>query len=214
MNQQDYRVGILEDEPMLLDAFRSLASVLPKQAGVEFVGFFAHPEEAHIGLRQLAINIMFVDQGLGPGVLGTDFIARARVAHPEVVYLVFSGDTSLELARQAAGVGARGVFPKTNFFALRGAIDAVIQGGTYFAPEVTAALLSERYDSRPNSQELTFREREVLSGIRRGLTYKEIAATRGVSVTTITTQVRSACRKLDESTGHQAAHRAARLGLL
>jgi DNA-binding NarL/FixJ family response regulator len=83
---------------------------------------------------------------------------------------------------------------------LRNAIRAVCRGESYFSPPVASRLSAAvrgEHDAQPSGlDQLTGREREVLLGVARGRTNKEIAAALGISHRTVETHRESLMRKL------------------
>ena len=56
-------------------------------------------------------EVVVTDQRM-PGTDGTAFLAEVRRAHPDVVSVMVTGDTSRTIVQQAAGLGARGYIVK------------------------------------------------------------------------------------------------------
>src|SRR5581483_8322340 len=85
---------------------------------------------------------------------------------------------------------------------LRSAVRAVHQGEAYFSPAVARRLSDavrgemEQVHRKSALASLTGRERDVLIGIAKGLTNKEIAAELGISHRTVETHRESLMRKL------------------
>jgi DNA-binding NarL/FixJ family response regulator len=100
---------------------------------------------------------------------------------------------------------------------LRNAIRAVCRGESYFSPPVasrlSAAVQSEQ-ESRRALDQLTSREREVLLGIVRGHTNKQIATDLGISHRTVETHRESLMRKLEIRTVAELTRFAIEAGVL
>jgi len=104
-----------------------------------------------------------------------------------------------EYVLQSVRAGAHGYLLKdTAATELRDAVRTVCRGESYFSPPVatrlTAAVRGE--EAHPGLEQLTGREREVLLGIARGQTNKEIAGELGISHRTVETHRESLMRKL------------------
>jgi DNA-binding NarL/FixJ family response regulator len=147
-----------------------------------------------------------------PGESGLRVAPKLREAMPETRVLIMSMHDNAEYVREGVRAGASGYLLKDSAAAeLRLAVRAVHAGGSYFS--TPAALgLSGAESVRPEAQSpgprvdaagasaalevLTAREREVLDGIARGLTNKEIAGELGISHRTVETHRESLMRKL------------------
>jgi len=105
-----------------------------------------------------------------------------------------------EYVLESVRAGAHGYLLKdTAGTELRNAIRAVCRGESYFSPPVasrlSAAVRGEQ-ESHHALDQLTAREREVLLGIVRGHTNKQIATDLGISHRTVETHRESLMRKL------------------
>jgi DNA-binding NarL/FixJ family response regulator len=112
--------------------------------------------------------------------------------------LVLSMHDNPEYVRESVRAGAHGYLLKDSAGTeLRAAIRAVHQGEEYFSDSVTRDAGEEgEAESAGRVGILTGREREVLAGIARGRTNKEIAAELGISHRTVETHRESLMRKL------------------
>lgn len=142
--------------------------------------------EARTGAEAVALydahlpDVVVMDYQL-PELNGAEATAAIRARHPAarvIVLSVFKGEEDVHRAVQA---GASGYLPKASEPAeLMAAIRALRAGGTYFPPAVNAALAS-----RASRGELSDRERQVLEGIVKGRSNKEIAHALGISENTV-----------------------------
>jgi DNA-binding NarL/FixJ family response regulator len=107
-----------------------------------------------------------------------------------------------EYVVESVRAGAHGYLLKdTAAVELRGAVRAVHRGESYFSPPVasrlSAAVRGELgAEPPPAMEQLTTREREVLAGVAKGRTNREIAAELGISHRTVETHRESLMRKL------------------
>lgn len=138
-----------------------------------------------------------------PGMSGLKVAAELRRTVPEARVLILSMYDNPEYVLEAVRAGAHGYILKDSAATdLRKAIEAVNAGESFYSP-IIARRLSEAergvldHESLTGSlQQLTGRERDVLTGIARGLTNKEIAAELGISHRTVETHRESLMRKL------------------
>ena len=73
-----------------------------------------------------------------PEMNGLEASRRLTERNPGVRILMITADPSRQLEVEARKAGIRGVCPKDEIRCLENAIDAVVQGGTYFPEEAAA----------------------------------------------------------------------------
>jgi len=123
-----------------------------------------------------------------------------------------------EYVLESVRAGAHGYLLKdTAGTELRNAIRAVCRGESYFSPPVasrlSAAVRGEQ-DNHHALDQLTSREREVLLGVVRGRTNKQIATDLGISHRTVETHRESLMRKLEIRTVAELTRFAIEAGVL
>ncbi len=143
-----------------------------------------------------------------PGGSGLEAAALIGRAAPEAAVLMLSMHDNPEYVRESARAGAQGYLLKDSAATeLRQAVRAVHRGERYFAAS----------DDAPGDgtlAALTPREREVLGGIARGRTNKEIAAALGIGARTVETHRESLMRKLGIRTVAELTRLALETGLV
>ncbi len=204
------RVLVVDDHAVVREGIRH---VLAGEPGFEVVGEAANGEQALALARAERPDVVVLDLTM-PGENGLRVAPKLRAAVPGARVLIMSMHDNAEYVREGVRAGASGYLLKDSAAAeLRLAVRAVHAGGSYFSTPAAQGLsgLHDSADARgedgrgdgargdgtlPPIDVLTARERDVLEGIARGLTNKEIAAELGISHRTVETHRESLMRKL------------------
>ncbi|HEX2250207.1 MAG TPA: response regulator transcription factor [Gemmatimonadales bacterium] len=190
------RVLVADDHTIVRSGIRH---VLESEQDFEVVGEAGSGTEAISLAATLQPDVIVLDISM-PDLSGLEVAARLRDSSSTRV-LILSMHNNAEYVLESVRAGAHGYLLKdTAATELRSAIRTVCRGESYFSPPVasrlTAAVRAEHETQRSALDQLTGREREVLLGIARGWTNKEIAAELGISHRTVETHRESLMRKL------------------
>jgi DNA-binding NarL/FixJ family response regulator len=190
------RVLVADDHTIVRSGIRH---VLESEQDFEVVGEAGSGAEALALATTLQPDVVVLDISM-PDLSGLEVAARLRGSGTTRV-LILSMHNNAEYVLESVRAGAHGYLLKdTAATELRSAIRTVCRGESYFSPPVasrlTAAVRGEHETRRSAVDQLTGREREVLVGIARGCTNKEIAADLGISHRTVETHRESLMRKL------------------
>jgi two-component system nitrate/nitrite response regulator NarL len=229
------RILVVDDHTLFR---RGLTALLARHPQLAVVGDAADAGEAIRRARELAPDLILLDNNL-PGVKGVDALPALREAAPSAhVLLLTVSEDSDDLAKALQG-GAVGYLLKTmEGDALVAAIVAAVRGESVVAPEMTGKLVAayrgaaatpgraDRSDLSTAASgdgiaggaidrisQLSPRETEILRGIARGASNKEIGRDLGIAETTVKIHVQHVLRKLDVTSRVQAAVIAAERGL-
>jgi DNA-binding NarL/FixJ family response regulator len=191
------RVLVADDHMLVRTGIRH---VLESETGFEVVGEAATGAEALSLAAELEPDVVVLDISM-PGESGLQLAARLRRSPAEPRVLILSMHDNAEYVLESVRAGAHGYLLKdTAATELRNAIRAVCRGESYFSPPIAGrlrdALRGEHLTPAGSLDQLTGREREVLLGIVRGRTNKEMAAELGISHRTVETHRESLMRKL------------------
>ena len=189
---------LLADDHMIVRT--GIRHVLQSEPGFEVVGEAATGSEAVSLAASLQPDVVILDISM-PGESGLLVAARLRESSPEPRILILSMHDNAEYVLGSVRAGAHGYLLKdTAATELRNAIRSVCRGESYFSPPIASrlreALRNEQESHSGSLAQLTAREREVLRGVVRGRTNKEIAGELGISHRTVETHRESLMRKL------------------
>ena len=214
------RVMIVDDHTLFR---RGLTALLASDPRIAVVGDAADAGAALRRARELAPDVVLLDNHL-PGVNGVDALPSLREIVPgaRVLMLTVSEDAQ-DLAAALRG-GACGYLLKTmEGDALVDAVLRAAHGESVVAEAMTGKLVSAYRDAAGGSPEpaappsklalLSPREQDILRGIARGASNKEIGRDLGIAETTVKIHVRHVLRKLDVASRVQAAVIASANGL-
>ena len=200
------RVLIADDHSVVR---MGLASLLGTAKNVEVVGEAINGDEAVRKALKLRPDVVVMDLVMPrkDGVAATEEIL---VAAPETKVLILTTFGTSDDITRALKAGATGAIMKsaTNR-ELLAAVQSVAQGRRFVSAEVEGILAND-----PPIPELSQRQREILESIARGLTNKEIAAARYISLESVKSHVKVILEKLEASSRTEAAAIAQRKNLL
>jgi DNA-binding NarL/FixJ family response regulator len=206
------RLAIVDDNGAVLE---NLKILLGGEENITITGAFASAEEALAMLESAAPDVMLVDLGL-PGMSGIEFIRKLKelLLHVEVmVYTVFD-DWPNVFAALKAGAAAyilKGTKPKD----LVDAVTDLAGGGSPMSPRIARMVITDFQGNQENSAyALTQREKEILAGMEKGMTYKELADKLVISPFTVRTHIRNIYEKLQAKNKQEALLKARRGGVI
>jgi DNA-binding NarL/FixJ family response regulator len=189
------RVVLADDHELVRAGVRR---VLESSPGIEVVGEAARGDETLALLTQLEPDVLLLDLNM-PGGDGFEVLRRARDTAGGTRIVVLSLHVQAEYVARAIREGADGYLSKDLAVQdLREAIASVMAGRPWYSSAVQEVLarVVRAGGVRP-LEKLTPREREVLVGIARGLTSKEIAGEFNISTRTVETHRAALMRKLE-----------------
>jgi DNA-binding NarL/FixJ family response regulator len=192
------RVLVADDHAIVRTGIRH---VLEREPGFTVVAEASTGAEALRLASDLRPDVAVLDISM-PGDSGLRVAAELRQRSPETHVLILSMHDNTEYVLESLRAGAHGYLLKdTAATELRDAIRAVRRGESFFSPAIAGRLSAViRGDSVGTTAgalgQLTPRERQVLVGVAKGHTNREIALQLGISHRTVETHRESLMRKL------------------
>lgn len=209
------RVLIADDHVVMREG---ISLLLEAERDIEVVGQASDGQEAWEKAHELAPDVVLMDITM-PGMSGREATHRLRAALPETKVLVLTMHEGEEFFFRMLQAGASGyVLKGASSNELLSAIRAVHRGGVYLYPTMAQKLLTD-YMRRPASEQggyddLTPREREILTLIAEGFTNREIADKLVISIHTVQTHRQNLMDKLDLHNKSELIKYAIRKGLI
>ena len=196
MDQKTVTICIVEDD----DDIRQLTKAVVELSGnIIFTHEFANAEEFLKQANDLVVDIILMDIGL-PGISGIECVSRCISDGLELNFIMYTTHFDASDVFEALKAGAKGYILKGGPPAkLIEDIYEMASGGSPMSPQISRLVIDSFHKSGKSSNDLTSltkQEWEVLSGLEKGLTYKEIAGQKFVSAHTVRAQIRSIYEKL------------------
>lgn len=233
-NNTPIRILVVDDHTLFR---RGLTALLARDAGLRVVDDAADASQALRKAQELQPDVILLDNHL-PGVNGIDALPSLLEAAPNACILMLTvSEDENDLAAALHG-GASGYLLKTmEGDDLTAAVHRAAQGDSIIAPEMMGKLIAAYKNIAPKSgpttdaasspnvakiltpteqamASLSPRELDILRGIARGASNKEIAREHGIVETTVKIHVQHVLRKLGVSSRVHAAVIATENGLL
>lgn len=202
------RILLADDHDMVRD---TISAYLSSEGGAEITT----TTDLTRAMKELEDNgpydLVLLDYNM-PGMNGLDGLERALKANGGRGVAILSGSAPTRTAQEALDAGAIGFIPKT--MGAQSLLNAVrfMSAGEIYVP-VELMRQEAAAPAHPLIAQLSPREVEVLSGLCRGQSNKEIARDLNLQEVTIKLHVRTLCRKLDAKNRTQAAMTAKEAGL-
>lgn len=205
------RILLVDDHPIFLEG---LVAGLSAQDDLEVIGVVGQGEEALSEARRLLPDVLVLDLGI-PVMSGQEVIDVIRRDGNVGRVLVLTGDYSSAAMYAAVSAGVGGVLTKEAARStIADAIRAVAAGGTFLAPEVSAAVAMEVRGRNPTPPRVTRRQVEVLRGVADGRSVPQIADDLGLAPSTVRGHVTALYEALGVSERAACVAVGMRLGLL
>lgn len=194
------RILLADDHALMLE---TLSAFLIGQGGFEVETCEDLASACHKIGNDVAYDLVLLDYSM-PGMNGLEGLQKAIDVSFGRPVAIMSGTADKVVAQTAIDQGAIGFLPKT--MAAKSLVNAVrfmAMGETYVPLDFMNA--EEPESNAPLAKVLSDREMQVLGGLCRGLSNKELARELDLQEVTIKLHVKTLCRKLDAKNRTHAA---------
>lgn len=114
---------------------KALLNMLAQNPSLQIVAVADSAESALSYLREKKVDLVLVDYSL-PDMSGVSLVEAMLAEHPDLVCAMISGHLSLQHARRALEVGARGYMIKDNPLGILSGIPRILKGEIYVSEEL------------------------------------------------------------------------------
>jgi DNA-binding NarL/FixJ family response regulator len=196
MKKTVINVAIVED---VRGTRENLAELLKRAPGLKCAGAFSSGEEAVRGMAALAPDVVLMDVNL-PGMSGVQCTAQLKALLPKTQFLMLTAYENSDLIFESLRSGAGGYLMKnTEPDEIVAAIEQIHAGGSPMSMQIARKVVSHFQEIKKPAAEfeqLTPREKEILSLLAKGFMYKEIADQLKISLHTVRGHVHLVYEKL------------------
>jgi DNA-binding NarL/FixJ family response regulator len=191
---------VVDDHQMFLDGLKTMLS---KEKNLNVAAEANNVKEALEILAKTKVDLVITDINM-PVTSGTELTKQIKREYPHIKVLVLTMYNDREIIHEIIMTEAEGfILKNSNKRELLNAINRIIDNGTYYSNEVIS-IMTENYVSKEKikdrTQELSGREKEIISMICQELTSAEIAEKLYLSPLTVETHRRNILRKTNSRT--------------
>jgi DNA-binding NarL/FixJ family response regulator len=201
------RVALVEDDEILLEAFRNAVQDDPALA---LSGQFNSAESFLESTMEPLPDVVIMDINL-PGISGVEAVRMAKARHSSMQFLMCTVQDDDDNLFQAIMSGATGYLLKdAEPLRVVAAVKELHAGGSPMSAGIARRvlrMLAQQRGPAPEIAQLTDRERQVLEELAQGYRYKEIADHLDVSMDTVRTHIRNLYHKLHVSSRTDALNK-------
>lgn len=194
------RITIFDDNKNIRESIGLLLATVPQ---FEVVGSYCHVLDCIDDVRESKPDIVLMDIEM-PGMTGIEAVVKIKKEFPHIQVLMQTVFEDDDRVFDSICAGASGYILK-NFLntKLVDSINELQYGGSPMSPSIARKVLNKmqsvssviKPEEAPNYH-LTAREKEVLSCLVNGLSYKMIGADLGISYETVRSHVKKIYEKL------------------
>jgi DNA-binding NarL/FixJ family response regulator len=209
-NEESMAIGVMicDDHPAFA---RGLGSLLEQEAAdIEVAAVVTSVEDLERAARQSPPDVLLLDLRM-PGTDGIEAARRMRAMAPGTRIVVLTASDDQSDLYKALKAGASGyVLKESDVSEIAGAVRSVFRGHLVIPAHLVGSFVHDLEEADPAS--LSDLERDILDGIARGETNREIAERLHMSERTVRRRVEDVYAKLHVTDRLQAAMYASKQG--
>ena len=205
------RVIIFED---YADMRQALASLVENSMDHNLIGAFADANNVLAVVKKHKPDVVLMDLQM-PGISGIEATRLIKNQYPHVQILIQTIFDDNERVFAALCMGASGyILKSTPANKILEAITETFNGGSPMSPSIARKVLTmltenqNTHSANQDYQALSPREKEVLACLTKGMSYKMIADTCGISYGTVNSHLKKIYEKLHVHSATEAVQKA------
>lgn len=201
------RLLIYEDNAQLRE---SIATLITLSSDFILAGNFGDVLNVEHQVGSLKPDVILMDIDL-PGMNGIEAVKKIRAFNSSLHIIMLTVFDDNKHVVDAICAGASGYLLKMYIpEKLLDSVKEVIDGGAPMSPGIARMVLSrlQQLPDQSNTYQLTAREKEVLSSLSKGNSYKLIAAQFNISIDTVRTHIKHIYEKLQVRSQTEAVSKA------
>jgi DNA-binding NarL/FixJ family response regulator len=196
---------LYEDNDLLRE---SMASMLVLDQRFVVKGSFGNVMNAEAEVQELNPDIILMDIDM-PGRNGIEAVKKIRFAGFTKPILMLTVFDDTQHVFDAICSGASGYLLKKHLSVkLFQSIDEVLNGGAPMSPSIAHMVIASMQRGSDNPYNLTTREKEILSSLSHGNSYKMMAAEYSISIDTVRAHIKRVYEKLHVHSQTEAVRKA------
>ena len=205
------RVAIFEDNRSLREG---LTAMISGTSGFDCVGAFPNCNNLLKNIAQSKPDVVLMDIEM-PGINGIEAVSIIKEEHPEIKILMETIFDDDEKIFNSICAGAEGYILKhTSPAEIMEAIQEIYEGGGPMTPSIANRVLKMMKDKPDTHGKETFdlstREKEILTCLVKGMSYKMVADACFISIETVNVHIKNIYKKLQVHSKSEAVVKAIR----
>lgn len=206
------KILLVDDHQLFLDG---IGSIFENNKEIVVSGVVNSGQAALDFLEQSSVDVVVLDINMPPGMNGIETMKEIKVKFPAIKVLILSMHKEGKYIRELFNMGAHGYILKDKSKEeLEHAIYKVREGGPYYNLELLSIMQNVPELPENPLDQLSSREKEVLTLIGMGLTSKDVGKELFIHPTTVDTHRRNLLQKLDVSNDKYLVRIAIKYGLV
>ncbi|WOK09519.1 response regulator transcription factor [Imperialibacter roseus] len=205
-------VLLYEDDELLRSSLQSMISL---NENFLCLGAYSDVLQATDQIQHLRPDLVFMDIDL-PGMTGIEALKKVRASNQELPIIMLTVFDDSTHVLDAIFAGASGYLLKKHISTrLFNAVEEVLAGGAPMSPSIARMVIdSMRQKPVENNYQLSPREKEILTSLSQGNSYKMIASDFAISIDTVRTHIKRIYEKLQVHSQTEAVSKAINEGLV